>query len=100
MTLSHNGATLVTCDSFDNQISVINTATWSRVAVVPLGTGNFPVRAVFSPDDSKIYVSDRDSDHISVINNAGASSAGGGPHRARCIPPHNAAATPRLHQHL
>jgi YVTN family beta-propeller protein len=75
MTLSHDGATLITCDSFTHQVSVINTATWTLAASVPLGAGNFPVRAVFSPDDSKIYVSNRDSDRISVINNAGAASA-------------------------
>jgi YVTN family beta-propeller protein len=75
MTLSHNGATLVTCDSFTQRISVIDTATWSLIAAVPLGAGNFPVRAVFSPDDSRIYVSNRDSDTISVVSNAGAGSA-------------------------
>jgi YVTN family beta-propeller protein len=72
MTLSHDGATLVTCNSFDNDISIIDTASWSQVARVPVGT--FPVRAVFSSDDSTIYVTNRNSDTVSVVNNAGAGS--------------------------
>jgi YVTN family beta-propeller protein len=72
MTLSHDGATLVTCNSFDNDISIIDTASWSEVARVPVGT--FPVRAVFSSDDSTIYVTNEDSDTVSVVNNAGAGS--------------------------
>jgi YVTN family beta-propeller protein len=70
--LSHNGATLVTCGSFDNNISVINTSTWAEVARVAVGA--FPVRAVFSPDDSTIYVSNGDADSVSVVANAGSGS--------------------------
>jgi YVTN family beta-propeller protein len=72
MTLSHDGATLVTCNSYDNNISIIDTASWSEVARVPVGA--FPVRAVFSSDDSTIYVTNRNSDTVSVVKNAGAGS--------------------------
>ncbi len=70
--LSHDGATLVTCGSFDNNISIIDTAAWVEVARVPVGA--FPVRAAFSPDDTTIYVSNGDADTVSVVANAGSGS--------------------------
>jgi YVTN family beta-propeller protein len=73
MTLSHDGPTLVTCGSFDNNISIIDTATWSEVARVPVGT--FPVRAAFGADDSMIYVTNKNSNTVSVVTNAGAGSS-------------------------
>lgn len=72
MTLSHDGSTLVTCNSFSNTISIIDTASWSVVATVPVGS--FPVRASFLADDSRVMVSNRDSDSISVVANNGPSS--------------------------
>ena len=72
MTLSHDGATLVTCNSFDNNVSIIDTASWAEVARVTVGA--FPVRAVFSPDDMLIWVSNRDGDSVSVVENLGAGS--------------------------
>jgi len=72
MTLSHDGATLVTCNSFTNNLSIINTATWSEALRLTVGT--FPVRAVFSPDDSRIYVTNKNSNTVSVVANAGPSS--------------------------
>jgi YVTN family beta-propeller protein len=73
LTLSHDGATLVTCNSFTDTITLINTATWSVVATVAVG--DFPVRAIFSADDSRIYISNRDSDTITIVSNAGPFSA-------------------------
>ena len=72
MTLSHDGTTLVTCNSFSNSISIINTATWTVVITLPVGT--FPVRAAFSADDAHIYVTSRDDDRITEVLNAGGSS--------------------------
>jgi YVTN family beta-propeller protein len=73
MTLSHDGATLVTCNSFDNNVSIIDTALWAEVVRVNVGT--FPVRAVFSPDDSLIYVSNANADTVSIVANAGPASS-------------------------
>jgi len=73
MRLSHDGATLVTCNSFDNTISVIDAESWQIQASVPVGT--FPVRAEFSPDDSEIYVSNWDGASVTVVENAGSESA-------------------------
>ncbi len=72
MTVSPDGATLVTCNSFDNTISIIDTGTWAVVKTLTVGT--FPVRATFSPDNSLIYISNRESDSITVVANAGGSS--------------------------
>ncbi len=70
--LSHDGATLVTCNSFSDSVSIIDTAAWSVVATVPVV--DFPTAAAFSPDDSRIYVTCRDSDTVSVVANSGAGS--------------------------
>ncbi|MFH1745478.1 MAG: YncE family protein [Planctomycetota bacterium] len=71
--LSHDGATLVTCGSFDDNISIIDTASWTEVARVMVG--DFPVRAVFSNDDATIYVTNKTSGTVSVVNNAGGGSS-------------------------
>jgi len=73
MTLSHDGETLVTCNSFSNTITLINTVTWTVAANVAVP--GFPVRATFSPDDSRIYVACRDDDRVRVVTNAGGGSA-------------------------
>jgi YVTN family beta-propeller protein len=72
LTLSHDGATLVVCGSFDDAISIIDTASWSLIKT--LAVGDFPVRALFSGDDSTIYVTTRDDDTIAIVANAGAGS--------------------------
>jgi YVTN family beta-propeller protein len=72
MTLSHDGATLVTCNTYTDDISIIDTASWTEVKRLPVG--DFPVRAAFSPDDSSIYVTNKEDDTVSVVVNAGAAS--------------------------
>lgn len=71
--LSHDGATLAVCGSFDDVLSIIDTASWSLVASVPVA--GFPFRAVFSPDDSTIYVTAKNGDQLVRVSNAGAASA-------------------------
>jgi DNA-binding beta-propeller fold protein YncE len=71
MTLSPNGATLVTCNTVTHNATIIDTATWSVAGTVGFGAGNSPVRAVFSPDSSKIYMTLRDTDRIAVLQNSG-----------------------------
>ncbi len=73
LALSPSGNALITCNSFSNSISIIDTATWSIVKTLTIGT--FPTRASFSADGSKIYITNRDSDTVSVVSNAGAASA-------------------------
>jgi YVTN family beta-propeller protein len=71
--ISPDGATLVTCNSFTNNITMIDTASWTVVKTVTVGT--FPTRASFSADGSEIYVSNLNADTISIVSNAGAASA-------------------------
>ncbi|MEW6074044.1 MAG: YncE family protein [Planctomycetota bacterium] len=72
MTLSHDGTTLVVCGSYSNVISLIDTTTWSLVKGVAVGS--FPVRAIFSADDARIYVTCKDDDTVREVSNAGAGS--------------------------
>jgi YVTN family beta-propeller protein len=65
MTLSHDGETLVTCNTFDDNVSIIDVGTWSEIQRVSVGTQ--PVSAVFSPDDSVIYVSNYGSGTVFVV---------------------------------
>jgi len=72
MALSNDGSTLITCNSFDNTVTVIDAAAWQVVATVAVGA--FPTRAAFLPDDSRFYVVNRDGDNVTVVDNAGAGS--------------------------
>ncbi|MBK7403079.1 MAG: YncE family protein [Phycisphaerales bacterium] len=72
MTLSHDGATLVTCNSFTDTLTLIDTSSWSVVATVAVG--DFPTAATFSPDDSRIYATNRTDETVSIVSNAGAGS--------------------------
>ena len=79
MTLSPDGSTLVTCNTYSNMssgqpddLSIIDTANWNEVARVTVG--DYPTRATFSPDGQEIYVSDKFDNTVSVVHNDGASS--------------------------
>lgn len=73
MTLSHDGATLVTCNTYSDDISIIDTIQWVEVARVPVGEE--PSLAVFTPDDSMIYVSNMVSGTIDEVINSGSGSS-------------------------
>ena len=73
MTLSHDGRTLVTCNSSGRSVSVINTETWQEEARV--NVGDTVVRAAFSQDDSLIFVSETFHSEMSIISNAGTASS-------------------------
>jgi YVTN family beta-propeller protein len=70
--LSHDGQTLAVCGSFTDNVTLIDTASWSVLANVPVG--DFPVRAAFAPDDAEIYVTNKNPGTLSVVTNAGAGS--------------------------
>jgi len=72
MTLSHDGATLAVCGSFTNVLTLIDTASWSVVASVPVA--GFPVRAIFDARDENVLVSARDADAVRVVRNLGPGS--------------------------
>ncbi|MCB9845978.1 MAG: YncE family protein [Phycisphaeraceae bacterium] len=73
ITLSPDGATLVTCNSFDDTVTLIDTGSWSVIGT--LAAGDFPVRAAFSPGGTRLYVTNRDSDTISVYEDGGGGFA-------------------------
>ncbi len=74
LALSHDGATLMTCDSFGSTVTFIDAVNWAVQGTVSVGAGQQPVRAVFSPDDTRVYVSAAFGDRILVLNNAGGAS--------------------------
>ncbi len=69
MTLSPNGATLVVCGSFTNNVTIVDTASWTVAATVPVGT--MPVRAAFSADSATVYVANKTTNTISELRNTG-----------------------------
>ncbi|MCA9755318.1 MAG: T9SS type A sorting domain-containing protein [Candidatus Eisenbacteria bacterium] len=66
MTLSHDGSILAVCGSFTDNISFIDTASWTLLGNTTVG--DFPVRALFSDDDSQLYVTCRDDDRIRIMD--------------------------------
>lgn len=73
LTLSHDGKTLAACGSFTNVVTLIDTATWTVVANVPVTS--FPVEAAFQADDSRLFVSLKNTNKVVAITNAGAGSS-------------------------
>ncbi|MEO0651984.1 MAG: hypothetical protein AAFZ65_15020, partial [Planctomycetota bacterium] len=65
MELSPDGAFLAVCGSFDDNVTLIDTAAWAVDSIVSVG--DFPVRATWSPNSSRVYVSNRDSDTIRPV---------------------------------
>jgi YVTN family beta-propeller protein len=69
--LSHDGSLLVTCGTYDDNISLIDTVTWAALDTVVVG--DYPVRAAFSPDDSRIFVVCRNDPAVHVVEDNGSS---------------------------
>ena len=73
LTLSPDGSTLAVCISFDDELLLVDTATETEIARVPVG--DFPIRASFSSDSSKVYVSHSFGDNLYEVTVAGAGSS-------------------------
>ena len=74
--LSHDGSRIAVCGGFGTPaITLVDAVNWTVLATIPVGTGNQPTCVSWSPDDSRFYVSYRDSDQIAEFSNAGAASA-------------------------
>lgn len=71
LVLSHDGATLATCDSFSDTVTLIDTASWTVRTAVPVS--GFPTMAAFSPDDASLFVSQRNSDTVAIVDVAAGS---------------------------
>ncbi len=77
MALSPDGSALYIASGFnlglpgaESSIEVLNTATNTISATIPLGANTFPIGLALSPDGSTIYTSDQSSDSVSVISTA------------------------------
>jgi YVTN family beta-propeller protein len=71
--LSPDGAILAVCDSFNDKLRLYDTA--ARVQVAEVGVGDFPIRAAFSPDGTRAYVTNHFGSSVSVINVDGENSS-------------------------
>jgi len=67
--LSHDGSTLVTCDSGSYQVSLIDTALWSVTQTIPLPLQ--PLLATFRSNDQALYVGCWSG--VSALRRSGAS---------------------------
>ena len=63
-----NGAFVYVASYFDNNVSVINTATNTEVARIPVGSA--PHGVTVTPDGAFVYVTNQNSNNVSVIDTA------------------------------
>ena len=75
MTLSPDGATLAVCGSFTNNVTLIDTATWTVDQTVAVGA--HPTRAAFSADSKTVYVANKNANTLSVVHDSGTWSVTG-----------------------
>jgi YVTN family beta-propeller protein len=68
--LSDDGLVLAVCDSFNDYVRLFDTVNRVQIAQVPVG--DFPIRAAFSPDGNRVYVSNAFDDSVSVVEFNGA----------------------------
>lgn len=66
LALSPDGSILAVCESFDDRLLLIDTAT--QTVLDSVNVGDFPIRALFSPDGSRVYVAHSFGDDIGVVN--------------------------------
>lgn len=71
--VSPDGSLVAVCVSFDDQLVLVDTATRTQVARIPVG--DFPIRVAFSPDGTNAYVSHSFSDDLYEIAINGGASA-------------------------
>ena len=67
--LSPDGSILAVCDSFNDYLRLFDTSTRKQVAQVTVG--DFPIRAAFSPNGKRIYVTNAFGDSLSVVEESG-----------------------------
>ena len=64
--LSADGSKLAVAGSFDNVVTIIDTATWTVEHNVP--TGDFPTWVAFSDDGTRLFASIKNEDQVEVID--------------------------------
>ena len=68
MAVKPDGSILAVAGSFDNVVSIIDTASWSLLGNIP--AGDFPAMVSFSPDGTRMYVSNRNGDSVSFYDSS------------------------------
>ncbi len=63
--LSADGAKLAVAGSFDDVVSIIDTASWTLERNIP--TGDFPAIVAFSADGTRLFVSVKNEDQVEII---------------------------------
>ena len=64
--LSPDGHWLVTCNSYDDTLTIIDAPAWTVAATV--NAGDVPARALFSDDSATLFVTSRDTDEVLIID--------------------------------
>jgi YVTN family beta-propeller protein len=64
--LSPDGSLLAVAGSFTDNVSLINTTTWTDLGDFP--TGDFPTYAAFNADGTRLAVSNKNDDTVSVFD--------------------------------
>jgi YVTN family beta-propeller protein len=70
--VSPDGNILAACISFDDELLLVDTATQSEIARVPVG--DFPIRVAFSADGNLAFVTHSFSDDLYIVSIDGGSS--------------------------
>lgn len=73
LSISPDGSLIAVCVSFDDELLLVDAATLTEMARIPVG--DFPIRATFTADGSKLYVANAFGDSVSVVTVAGAASS-------------------------
>ncbi|MCB9915082.1 MAG: hypothetical protein H6828_08025 [Planctomycetes bacterium] len=71
--LSPDGAVLAVCESFDDNLRLVDALGQSTLAVVPVG--DFPIRARFSPDGARCFSISTFGDDLRRVDVNGAASS-------------------------
>ncbi|USO00011.1 MAG: YncE family protein [Phycisphaeraceae bacterium] len=64
--LSADGSKLAVAGSFDNAVTIIDTASWTVERTIAVG--DFPTYVAFSADGTRLFVANRNSNNVSVID--------------------------------
>ncbi len=68
--ISNDGTRLAVAGTYDNTVTIIDATNWSLLANLP--AGDFPTMVSFSPDDLRIYATNRNANMVTVFDNSGA----------------------------
>ncbi|MBF6210330.1 hypothetical protein IU433_00845 [Nocardia puris] len=77
--VSPDGGTLYVMNAIGDNVSVIDTASWSRVGAIMLPSGSAPVSGAFSPGGDRLLVATPGADAVQIIDVAAGAVTGSVP---------------------